>query len=187
MWLTIKRTSLTFLTLTLIPVAFTAVAQQSDAPAREPDIFYVPTPPEVVDAMLKVAKVGPNDIVYDLGSGDGRIPIAAARDYGAKGVGIDIDPQRVKEARDNAVKNNVTDRVNFIVGDLYEANFSDATVVTLYLLTDLNIKLRPKLMKDLKPGTRIVSHAFGMGDWEPLQTLDIDGHKVYYWEIPASQ
>jgi len=184
MWPTINRTSLVLLTLVLMPLPFTGNAQESDTPEREPDIFYVPTPPAVVDAMLKVANVGPNDIVYDLGSGDGRIVIAAARDYGARGIGIDIDPQRIKEARVNAENDKVTDRVTFKQADLFETDFSDATVVTLYLLTDLNIKLRPKLMQDLKPGTRIVSHAFGMGDWEPLQTLDIDGSKVYYWVIP---
>lgn len=182
MWYTIKRTC-TVVLMSVVIVA-SGQAQDSNAPSREPDIFYVPTPPEVVDAMLKVAKVTKDDIVYDLGSGDGRIPIAAARDYGARGIGIDIDPQRIKEANENAQKNNVTDKVKFVQADLFEYDFSDATVVTLYLLTDLNIKLRPKLMKDLKPGTRIVSHAFGMGDWEPLETLDINGYKVYYWVIP---
>lgn len=162
-----------------------SMAQEATSPAREPDIFYLPTPPEVVDAMLKVANVGPSDIVYDLGSGDGRIVIAAARDYGASGVGIDIDPALNIEASANAERDGVSDRVRFIEADLFEADISEATVVTLYLLTDLNIKLMPKLLSDLKPGTRIVSHAFSMGDhWEPLQTLDIDGRQVFYWEVP---
>jgi SAM-dependent methyltransferase len=187
MWTIMQRKLITLLALILISVPLTGVTQESNAPTREPDIFYVPTPPEVVDAMLKVAKVGPNDIVYDLGSGDGRIPIAAARDYGARGVGIDIDPVRIKEANENARNNKVTDKVKFLQADLFEYDFSEATVVTLYLLTDLNIKLRPKLMRDLKPGTRVVSHAFGMGDWEPLQTLDVNGYKVYYWEIPKAE
>lgn len=161
-----------------------ASAQQPAQQLREPDVIFVPTPPEVVDAMLKVAKVGKNDIVYDLGCGDGRIVIAAARDFGARGIGIDIDPQRIQEATENATQAGVTDRVKFLNADLFEANISDASVVTLYLLPSLNLKLRPKLMKELKPGTRIVSHSFDMGDWEPEQTLDVNGRKVYYWTIP---
>lgn len=173
--------------LLFILFSLVSMAQEADGPIREPDIFYLPTPPEVVDAMLKVANVGPNDIVYDLGSGDGRIVIAAARDYGASGIGIDIDPARNIEATANAEQNGVSDRVRFIEADLFEADISEATVVTLYLLTDLNIQLMPKLLSDLKPGTRIVSHAFSMGDhWEPLQTLDIDGRQVFYWEVPQA-
>lgn len=170
--------------ITLVFISLAAFAQQPDGPAREPDIFYLPTPPEVVDAMLKVANVGPNDIVYDLGSGDGRIVIAAARDYGARGVGIDLDPKLIAEATDNAKKNGVSDRARFVEGDLFLADISEATVVTLYLLTELNIRLIPKLMAELKPGTRIVSHAFSMGDWEPEQLLDVNGSQVYYWVIP---
>lgn len=156
-------------------------------PAREPDIFYVPTPAEVVDTMLKVAGVGEDDVVYDLGSGDGRIVIAAARDYGARGVGIDIDPERIAEARENAEQANVSDRVTFIEGDMFEVDLSEATVVALYLLTELNLRLRPKLLSELDPGDRVVSHAFAMGDWEPEQILDVDGRKVYYWVVPESQ
>lgn len=171
----------------LFAISFTTLAQEAAGPAREPDIFYLPTPPEVVDAMLKVANVGPDDIVYDLGSGDGRIVIAAARDYGASGVGIDIDPKRITEATANAEQEGVSDRVRFLEADLFLADISDATVVTLYLLTDLNIKLMPKLLSELKPGTRIVSHAFSMGQhWPPLQTLDIDGKQVFYWIVPES-
>jgi SAM-dependent methyltransferase len=152
---------------------------------RDPDVIYVPTPTAVVAAMLKVARVGKGDIVYDLGSGDGRIVISAVKDFGAtKGVGIDINPVRIQEANDNAKKNAVTDRVQFLNRDLFETNFSEATVVTLYLLPSLNLKLRPKLMAELKPGTRIVSHSFDMGDWAPEQTVDVDGSKVYFWTIP---
>jgi ribosomal protein L11 methylase PrmA len=144
----------------------------------------VPTPEEVVEAMLNVAKVTKNDVVYDLGCGDGRIVIAAAQKHGARGVGIDIDPQRIAEATANAEKAGVTDRVKFMQADLFTTDISQATVVTLYLLPSLNVKLRPKLMKELKPGTRIVSHAFDMGDWQPEQTLEVEGRRVYYWTIP---
>jgi ribosomal protein L11 methylase PrmA len=159
----------------------TAPAQ---TPTRRPDVIYVPTPQEVVDAMLQVAKVTKNDVVYDLGTGDGRIPVTAAKTYGARGVGIDIDPQRIKEANENVQRNNVGDRVRIIQADLFETDISEATVVTLYLLPSLNQKLLPKLNKELKPGTRIVSHAFDMGDKKPTQELDVNGRKVYMWTIP---
>jgi ribosomal protein L11 methylase PrmA len=148
-------------------------------------VIFVPTPAEVVDAMLKVAKVTRNDVVYDLGSGDGRIPIAAAKRYGARGVGIDIDPRRVKEATDNAKAAGVTDKVKFLNEDLFTTDISEATVVMLYLLPSLNVKLMPKLMQELKPGTRIVSHEFDMGDWKPEQTVNVKGRMVYSWTIPA--
>jgi len=167
-------------------VAGPAAAQQAtQAPLRQPDVIYVPTPPEVVTAMLKVAKVGKNDIVYDLGSGDGRIVIAAVKEFGAaKGTGIDINPVRISEANENAKAAGVTDRVRFLNQDLFETNLSEATVVTLYLLPSLNVKLMPKLMAELKPGTRIESHSFDMGDWKPEQTLDVNGRTVYFWTIP---
>jgi len=165
-------------------ISSTVLSAQQSVPPREADVGYVPTPQEVVNAMLKVANVGENDLVYDLGSGDGRIVITAAREYGARGVGIDINPRRIREARENALQNQVTDRVHFIEGDLFEADFSDATVVTLYLLSELNLKLRPKLLSELRPGTRVVSHAFSMGDWEPLEVLNVNGSTVYYWVIP---
>jgi precorrin-6B methylase 2 len=175
--------------LTESPAAVTgemqATATQPATATRTPDVIYVPTPQDVVDAMLKVAKVGKSDILYDLGSGDGRIVITAAKLYGTRGTGVDIDPQRISEARENAKKESVTDKVTFIQGDLFEQKISDATVVTLYLLPSLNLKLRPKLWKELKPGTRIVSHAFDMGDWKPEQELDVNGRKVYFWTIPA--
>jgi len=161
-----------------------ANAQEAATATRRPDVIYVPTPEEVVDAMLQVAKVTKNDVVYDLGTGDGRIPVTAAKKYGARGVGIDIDPQRIKDANENVQKNGVGDKVRIIQGDLFETNISEATVVTLYLLPSLNQKLMPKLMKELKPGTRIVSHAFDMGDWKPEQELDVNGRKVYFWTIP---
>ena len=157
---------------------------QDQAPTRGPDVIFVPTPEEIVDTMMKMAAVTPKDVVYDLGCGDGRIVITAAQKYGARGVGIDIDPERIKEANANAKTAGVTDKVRFVRGDLFEANISEATVVTLYLLTDLNIKLRPKLMRDLNPGTRVVSHAFNMGDWKPEQQTSIRGTTVYLWRIP---
>ena len=165
-----------------VPGASVVLAQE--APTRRPDVIYVPTPEAVVEAMLQVANVGKNDIVYDLGCGDGRIPVTAAKKYGATGVGIDIDPQRIKEAKENVAKNNVGDKVTIVQGDLFEQDLSRATVVTLYLLPSLNVKLMPKLMRELKPGTRIVSHAFDMGDWKPEKELDVEGRKVYFWTIP---
>ncbi len=153
---------------------------------RSPDVIYVPTPPEVVEAMLKVANVRQGDVLYDLGSGDGRIPIMAVQKYNVtRATGIEINPERIMEAQENLKAAGVGDRVRFRNEDLFEANFSDATVVTLYLLPALNIKLLPKLLKELKPGTRIVSHAFAMGDWKPEKTLDIGGRGVYFWTIPA--
>jgi ribosomal protein L11 methylase PrmA len=170
------------------PVAAQAAAPagQPPAPTRGPDVVFVPTPQEVVDAMLKVAGVGPNDVLYDLGSGDGRIPITAAQRFGTRGVGYDIDPQRIKEARENAQQQGVTDKVTFIHGDIFELSpqeLGKATVISLYLLPELNIKLRPTLWQ-LKPGTRIVSHAFDMEDWAPEQQLTINGRRVYFWRVP---
>lgn len=164
--------------------AFQAADPKVEAPARQPDVVFVPTPHEVVDAMLKLAEVRDGDILYDLGSGDGRIPIAAAKKFKVRAVGIDIDPQRIREANANARAAGVTDEVAFRQEDLFQADFSDATVVTLYLLDSLNEKLRPKLLKELKPGTRIVSHVFRMGDWEPEQTQQAGGSTIYRWTIP---
>ncbi|CAM3692623.1 50S ribosomal protein L11 methyltransferase [Bordetella sputigena] len=174
------------LTGVLLLTAAAAQAQPAAATARPraPDVIFVPTPPAVVDAMLRVAKVGPSDVLYDLGSGDGRIPITAAKRFGTRGIGVDIDPVRIQEARENAKKEGVTDKVQFIQGDLFEQDLSKATVISLYLLPSLNLKLRPALLK-LKPGTRIVSHAFDMGDWAPEQTLNVDGRMVYFWTVPS--
>ena len=157
---------------------------QQPAPLRSPDVIFVPTPQEVVDAMLKLAKVGPNDVVYDLGSGDGRTPITAAKTYGARGVGIDIDPQRIREATENLKTSGMGDKVKFLNQDLFTTPIGEATVVTLYLLPSLNLKLLPKLNAELKPGTRVVSHAFDMGDIKPQQTLNVNGRTVYFWTVP---
>ncbi len=148
------------------------------------EVPFVPTPESVVEEMLKVAKVKNTDVLYDLGSGDGRIVIAAARQYGARGVGYDLNPERIREANANAKEAKVTDRVSFRNQDLFQADLREATVVTLYLLPSVNLRLRPKLFAELKPGTRVVSHDFDMGDWKPLKTIDVDGHKIYYWVIP---
>lgn len=161
-----------------------AAFSQNDAPARTPDVPFVPTTPAIVDAMLKMADVKKTDVVYDLGSGDGRIVIAAAKKYGARGVGVDINPSLVAEATENAKKQGVSDKVTFKVGDLFDFDFSEATVVTLYLLPSVNLKLRPILWEQLKPGTRVVSHAFSMGDWKPEKTEIVDGSTVYFWRIP---
>ena len=162
-------------------------AAEQGAALRGPDVIFVPTPGDIVDTMLKMAAVSKKDTVYDLGCGDGRIVITAAQKYGARWVGIDIDPERVEEATANVRKAGVADRVKIIRGDLFEADISAATVVTLYLLTDLNLKLRPKLLRDLNPGTRVVSHAFAMGDWKPERTADVSGTTVYLWRIPPRQ
>ena len=162
----------------------TAASAQTAAASRRPDVIYVPTPEPVVEAMVQVANVTSKDVVYDLGCGDGRIPVAAARKYGAHGVCIDIDPDRIKDANANVAKNNVGNLVRVVQGDLFQQDLSEASVVTLYLLPSLNVKLMPKLLKELKPGTRIVSHTFDMGDWKPEKELDVDGRKVYYWTIP---
>jgi SAM-dependent methyltransferase len=152
--------------------------------AQDLDVPYVPTPYDVVESMLKVTNVGPGDYVIDLGSGDGRIVIAAA-ERGAVGHGIDLNPVRVSEANNNARKAGVEDRVVFLEGDLFEADISRATVITMYLLSSVNLKLRPVLLKELRPGTRIVSHSFSMGDWEADEHVRVDNRHVYYWVIPA--
>jgi trans-aconitate methyltransferase len=177
-----KITTIFVLTFSLVIASAVGIAGQA---LRSPDVIYVPTPQTVVEAMLKMASVKQGDVVYDLGSGDGRIPITAVQKFGAaKATGIDIDPQRIKEANENAQKANVTDKVKFLNQDLFASNFSDATVITLYLLPSLNEKLRPKLLAELKPGTRIVSHAFDMGDWKPEKTETVDGRTIYFWTIP---
>lgn len=181
-----KRRSVFFL-LALLPAA-PALAQTSAASAplatREPDVVYVPTPQPVVDAMIKLAGVKKGDVLYDLGSGDGRIPITAAKLHGVRGTGIDINPERIAEANANAKAAGVTNLVTFRNEDLFQADIKNATVVTLYLLDTLNEKLRPKLLRDLRPGTRIVSHAFRMGDWEPQHEQMIDGRNIYLWTVP---
>ena len=163
-----------------------AQAAPAAAPARRsPDVIFVPTPNEVVEKMLEMAKVTAKDTLYDLGCGDGRIVITAAQKFGARAVGIDIDPKRIQEANANAKAAKVTDKVKFVEADLFESDISEATVVSLYLLTRLNEKLKPKLLKELKPGTRVVSHAFDMGDWKPEATAQVAASTVYLWRIPA--
>jgi len=166
-----------------IAFAFFFTMAPAQEPKRAPDVPYVPTPNEVVESMLKLAGVTKSDVVYDLGCGDGRIVITAAKQYGAHGVGVDINPERIQEARANAKQAGVEDMVKFVEGDLFKADIHDATVVTLYLLPRINLQLRPKLMSDLKPGTRVVSHAFDMGDWRPEKTDTVGGRNVYFWTI----
>ena len=175
--------SITFSVL-LCGLAFGS-AQAQNGQLREPDVPYVPTPENVVMEMLKLGGVKKGDVLFDLGCGDGRIVITAAQKFGARGVGIDINPERIKEANENARKAGVGDRVEFRLQDLFEADISKATVVTLYLLPDINLKLRPKLMKDLRAGTRIVSHSFDMGDWKPEKDVQIEWRRIYFWTIPA--
>ena len=158
-----------------------ALPQASSFPDVE--VPYVPTPNKIVTEMLKLAAVTKDDVVYDLGCGDGRIVVAAAREFGARGVGIDKNPERIKEANENARRAGVTDRVKFIEGDLFAADLKDASVVTLYLMTHVNRKLRPKLWKELKPGSRVVSQTFAMGDWKPEKTVESDAHTIYFWTI----
>ena len=151
---------------------------------RKPDVIFVPTPRETVEAMLELAEVKKGDVVYDLGSGDGRIPITAARKYGVRAVGVDIDPARIAESNANARAAGVTELVTFRQEDLFKTNISEASVVTLYLLSSLNDRLRPKLLAELKPGTRVVSHAFPMSEWEPERTVKTAGGQIYLWRVP---
>jgi SAM-dependent methyltransferase len=154
------------------------------------DVPYVPTPQPVVDEMLKLAQVKKEDVVYDLGCGDGRIVVTAAKQFGARGIGVDIDPERIKDSKANAQKAGVTDRVKFVQSDLFKMDLKDATVVTLYLLPEINLKLRPKLFRELKPGTRIVSHDFDMNEWKPEKTVRVRAdreHTLYFWTIPEKK
>jgi ubiquinone/menaquinone biosynthesis C-methylase UbiE len=154
---------------------------------RKPDVVFIASSDAVVDAMLKIANVTRNDVVYDLGCGDGKIVITAARRYGARGVGIDIDPQRIHEANEKARAAGVSQRVHFTLGDIFadDVKIGDATVVTLYLLPSLNERLRPKLWRELKPGTRVVSNSFTMGNsWPPEKTQQVEDTWIYFWTIP---
>ncbi len=155
------------------------------APLRKADVRYVPSPHSVVGAMLRLAGVSRNDVLYDLGSGDGRIPIAAAREFGARAVGIDIDPKLVARARQNAREAGVSGLVTFRNEDIFEADFREASVVTLFLYPDVNLKLRPKLLAELRPGTRVVSHWHDMGDWKPDRMIEVEGRPLYLWTIPG--
>jgi len=176
-------------------ILFTVVGKaQENKPRHPPDVPFVPTTDQAVQAMLKLADVKKTDVVYDLGCGDGRIVISAARDFGTRAVGIDIDPRRVAEAKENATKAGVEKLVRFEENDLFKADIHEATVVTLFLLPDVNLKLRPKLLKDLKPGTRIVSNTFDMGDWKPEKEVTVGNsdqeddsslsHRLFLWTVP---
>jgi SAM-dependent methyltransferase len=160
-----------------------AAAQNAPPTRRAPDVVYVPTPSFIVDVMLQMAHVTSRDVVYDLGCGDGRIVIEAAKLYGARGVGLDIDPQRIEESRRNARKEGIDDRVDFRLEDLFEADIRGASVVTLYLLPELNMKIRPKLWRELEVGARVVSHGYPMGEWVPDRIEVVTGHPVYLWTI----
>ena len=187
-----------FLNVSLLIISLLGYWTTSHAQMRPPDVEYVPTPRDVVTEMLKTAGVTKDDVVYDLGCGDGRFVITAAQRYGARGVGIDIDPERIRECNANARKAGVTDRVMFVLGDLFKTDLSEATVITIYLLPELNLALRPRLL-ELRPGTRIVSHSFDMGEWapdkkglvenakfdhSPYLVFEQDAH-YYYWVVPA--
>jgi len=173
----------------LLPVLFFVLLELPAEQWNQYDVPYVSTPYEVVEEMLSIAGINEDDILYDLGCGDGRIVITAAKKYRCRGVGVDLDPQRIKESKENAIKESVENKVRFIQQDLFEADISEATVMTLYLLSSVNLKLRPRLLQELKPGTRIVSHDFSMGDWEADMEKDVfvgsDRHHIYFWVVPA--
>jgi SAM-dependent methyltransferase len=158
------------------------------APPLVKDVPYVPTPPEVVQRMIQLGGVKSGDVLYDLGCGDGRIVIEAVKTPGVRGVCVDIDPERIADAKRNAAAAGVTDRIRFVEGDLFKVPFNDATVMTLYLMPDVNMRLRPRLLSELKPGTRIVSHAFDMGDWKPEERVVVElqpsTYVLYRWTIP---
>ncbi len=171
---------------TLSGLPFDARAQTTPAPAPlNLDVPYVPTPQEVVDKMLSLAQVRDGDYLIDLGCGDGRIPVTAAQRFNIRAYGVDIDPKRITEAREKAKEAGVTDKVVFEEKNLFDTNLSDATVLTLYLLPRINLELRPRILSELKPGTRVVSHAFDMGDWAPDQFEKVNGRNVYLWTVPA--
>jgi SAM-dependent methyltransferase len=172
--------AITGLFCVLFLAAAPLAAQWDEGPGEVP---YVPTPQNVVEEMLKLGKVAKGDMVYDLGCGDGRIVVTAAEKFHARGTGVDINPVRIKEAEENARKAGVADQVRFVESDLFKADIHDATVVTLYLLPDVNLRLRPKLLKDLRDGTRIVSHSFDMGEWQPEKKIEVDGRSLYLWIV----
>ena len=169
----------------LLLVPLSARQTPRDAQAK-PDVLYIPTPQPVVDAMLRLAEVKAADVVYDLGSGDGRIVITAAKTYGARGVGIELDPALVKQARENAAKAGVAGRVRFLTQDLFKTDLRPATVVTLYLLQSLNERLRPKLVRELRAEARVVSHVFNMGpEWPPLKSETVERNRIFLWSVPG--
>ena len=164
--------------------AAAAGAQPNAAEMSEAEVLYLPTPHAVVDAMLRLARVSRSDVVYDLGSGDGRIPIAAAKSYGARGIGIELNGRMIERARRNARESGMEHLVEFRQEDLFGSDLRAATVVTLFLFPQLNQQLRPKLLAELRPGTRIVSHRFGIGDWLPERTIEVGGHPLLLWTVP---
>ena len=173
--------------LSLLMLALAAAAGYAAAgqrPARAPDIFFAPTRQTVVEGMLRLARVTPDDVVYDLGSGDGRIVVIAAQKFGARGVGIELDPKLVALSRELAAESVVGDRVTFVEGDLFTTNIAPATVVTLYLSESLNLDLEPKLRNELRKGSRIVSHQFRMGRWQPDETRVVEGEELFLWVVP---
>ena len=177
-----RASRLAVLTAVVFCVAMPAFAQ-APGPLRAPDVMFVPTPQEVVDAMLRMADVTEADVVYDLGSGDGRIPITAAQTFGATGVGIELNPDLIREANENAARAGVGHKVRFLNQDLFETDLRPASVITLYLLREMNLKLMPKL-KQLKPGTRIVAHSFGMGsEWTPDRIEQVSGKSIFFWIV----
>ena len=179
--------AVTLAALALVPLLSPGFAQQTE-PKFEDRVIYVPTPQTVVEKMLDLVKVTVDDVVYDLGCGDGRIVIAAGQQFGARGVGVDLDPQRIREAQANALRAGVADRVTFRVQDVFDTDIQPATVVTLFLSPELNARLRPKLTGQLKPGSRIVSHRYGIGDWAPerTETLAVRGTRnhIFLWRVP---
>jgi SAM-dependent methyltransferase len=164
------------------PAAETPAATQ--APANRPDVMYVPTGQDVVDAMLKLGEVKAGDVLYDLGSGDGRIPITAARQFGIRAVGVELNDRLIAHSEANAKAAGVDHLVSFRKEDLFTTDFSEASVVTLFLLDSLNEKLRPRLLAELKPGTRILSHDFLMGDWQPEKAIQVGRSRIYLWTVP---
>ncbi|HYO84280.1 MAG TPA: class I SAM-dependent methyltransferase [Bryobacteraceae bacterium] len=178
-----------------VVLSSTLLAAQTAKPKRDPDVPYVPTTDAAVEEMLKLADVKKSDVLYDLGCGDGRIVITAARKYGTRGVGIDINPVRIQEARENAKKAGVENLVRFVEQDLFEADIKEATVVSLFLLPNINLKLKPKLLSDLKPGTRVVSNTFDMGEWKADKESKVEGqdentylsHRFYLWVITGKE
>ncbi|MBI4893447.1 MAG: class I SAM-dependent methyltransferase [Acidobacteria bacterium] len=172
-----------WLLLPIFALALPAAAQYDESLGG--DVPYVPTPPAVVEGMLKLGRIQSSDFVIDLGCGDGRIVVMAAQKFGARGIGFDLNPTRIEEANENAKKASVTDQVKFIEKNLFEADVSQATLVTLYLLPDVNLRLRPRLLSQLKTGARIVSHSFDMGDWKPDAKTEINGKTLYLWEVTA--
>jgi len=179
------------LALTLALAAMPAAAQQQGDKEFTPqvgqagkDVIWVPTPPELVEKMLQMARITPNDFVIDLGSGDGRIAIAAAKKFGARSMGVEYNPDMVALSNREAQRQGVADKVKFVKADIFETDFSQATIITMYLLPDLNLKLRPKIL-DQKPGTRVASHQFNMGEWQPDETANIDNRLAHLWIVPA--